>query len=338
MRVTIKRIAEELGISHSTVSRVLNEKQSTLVSAATRERITQAADRMGYRPNRLAQALQGKDTNLVGVFVPDEEDWFFQCVIRNLLRTVELSGYELIVFASPRDRIRETWYRLLQWNLDGVFLFDYPLYIEGLWEAMTRHYGPVPPVIGLFSSHTKLQDHISVDFRPALRDLVNHFQCEGCRRIGYVGPPGSLNPGEQRYRGISDFTAEHGMERVDIPLVPGEILMESARKTIGTFLAKGDSLPDALFCQNDEIALGVYRGLSESGVSVPGDVLLAGCDNIPYMSYLPAPLTSLSLPVEEVCREAWEILKGRMTDPEQPPTRVVLETVLHLRASCLRAP
>lgn len=78
VRVTIKQIAEELGIFHSTVSRVLNDKQTALISEATRLRITATAQTMGYRPSRIAQALQGKGTQLIGVFVPDTEDYFFR--------------------------------------------------------------------------------------------------------------------------------------------------------------------------------------------------------------------------------------------------------------------
>src|SRR5580692_7745258 len=100
LRVTIKKIAQDLGISHSTVSRVLNDKQSTLISDATRERIMEAASRLGYRPSRIAQALQGKSTQLIGVFVPDSDDQFFQTVIKNMRQTLEESEYELMVFVS----------------------------------------------------------------------------------------------------------------------------------------------------------------------------------------------------------------------------------------------
>src|SRR5579871_6126725 len=100
VRVTIKKIAQELGISHSTVSRVLNDKQSNLVSDITRERILEVAGRMGYRPSRIAQALQGKSTQLIGVFVPDTDDFFFQTVIKHLRLTLEESDYELMVFAT----------------------------------------------------------------------------------------------------------------------------------------------------------------------------------------------------------------------------------------------
>src|SRR5580704_5328443 len=147
MRVTIKNIAQELGISHSTVSRVLNDKQSNLVSEATRDRITEAAMRLGYRPSRIAQALQGKSTQLIGVLVPDSEDYFFQTVLKHLRHTLEESEYELMVFVSAPQHITAKWHRLLQWDLDGVFVFDYMFYVDGLWEALTQHTGAIPPIV-----------------------------------------------------------------------------------------------------------------------------------------------------------------------------------------------
>src|SRR5579871_1105240 len=194
VRVTIKKIAEELGVSHSTVSRVLNDKQSNLVSDVTRERIMSAANRMGYRPSRIAQALQGKATQLIGVMVPDTDDYFFQEVIRHLRRRLEASGYELMVFPSPPDQSTRRWHRLLQWDLDGVFVFDYLFYVDGLWEALTRHKGAIPPIVGLFSNVTKLQDFVTVDFAPAMEALLEHLLGQGCRRMGYMAFSTSFHP------------------------------------------------------------------------------------------------------------------------------------------------
>src|SRR5580692_4245440 len=115
LRVTIKKIAQDLGISHSTVSRVLNDKQSNLISDATRERIMEAAARLGYRPSRIAQALQGKGTQLIGIFVPDTDDCFFQTVLKEMRHTLEESGYELMVFESAPNQITAKWHRLLEW-------------------------------------------------------------------------------------------------------------------------------------------------------------------------------------------------------------------------------
>jgi LacI family transcriptional regulator len=95
----------------------------------------------------------------------------------------------------------------------------------------------------------------------------------------------------------------------------------------------GHPLPDALFCQNDEFALGAYRALRESGIAIPDQVALSGCDDLPYMAYLDTPLTSLSLPVLEVCRQGWSILQQRIVEPEGPPMQVIVEASLRLRAS-----
>ena len=335
VRVTIKQIAEELGISHSTVSRVLNDKQPSLVGEATRERILQAAKRMGYRPSRIAQALQGKSTQLIGVFVPDTEDYFFQAVLKHLRHTLEESEYELMVFVSTPNQITEKWHRLLQWDLDGVFVFDYLFYVNGLWEALSRHSGPIPPVVGLFSSSTQLKDFVTVDFAPALNTLLGHLREQGRRRYGYMALPTSFHPNEQRYTIFSEFTRRHGLQQSDIPVPFGhQTLMEAARQGLSAWLAAGQPLPDALFCQNDEIALGAYRALSEAGIAVPDQVALAGCDDLPYVAYLETPLTSLSLPVQDVCRQGWSILQNRMAKPEGLPRQVVLEVCLRLRASC----
>ncbi len=334
MRVTIKQIAEELGISHSTVSRVLNDKKDTLVGDATRERVLQAAKRMGYRPSRIAQALQGKSTQLIGVFVPDSEDYFFQTVIQHLRHTLEESEYELMVFVSTPNQITEKWHRLLQWDLDGVFVFDYMFYVNGLWEALTQHSGAVPPIVGLFSSNTQLKDYVTVNFEPPLRALLEHLRAQDCRSYGYMALASSFHPSEQRYTIFSEFVREHGLAQSDIPLLSGQSsLMEAARKGLNIWMEAGHAPPDALFCQNDEIALGAYRALREAGIVVPDQVALAGCDDLPYVSYLETPLTSLSLPVQEVCRRGWSLLQTRMAESSGPPLQVVLDVDLRLRAS-----
>lgn len=334
VRVTIKKIAQELGISHSTVSRVLNEKHSDLVSEATRQRIVQAARRMGYRPNRIAQALQGQATQLIGVLVPDRDDYFFQEVIKHLRHTLEESEYELMVFASPPNRIAAKWQRLLQWNLDGAFVFDYMFYVDGLREALTHHTGAVPPIVGLFSSQSQLRDYVTVDFRPAMEALLGHLLESGRGTFGYMAHESSFVPNEQRYAVFSEGVQGQGRTQYDVPLLGGDrLLMENARQTLAAWIAGGKPLPDALFCQNDEIALGAYRALREAGVAVPGRVALAGCDDLPYARYLDTPLTSLTLPAQEVCRQGWSVLQSRMADADSPGRRIVLEAGLKLRAS-----
>jgi LacI family transcriptional regulator len=333
LRITIKQIAQELGISHSTVSRVLNDKQSNLVSETTRDRIVEAARRMGYRPSRIARALQGKSTDLIGVFVPDTADYFFDRVIRGLRHTVEDDGYELIIFTSSPSEIAAKWYRLLQWDLDGAFVFDYMFYVDGLSEALVHHAGAVPPLVGLFSGKSQLKDYVTIDFERAVQSLLARMLARGCRRFAYMGPRDSFGPEEQRFSVFSDFVRDSGVACIPLPLPAAPSLMEAARQCTLAHRATHQPMPDALFCQNDEIAIGAYRALRESGLRVPNDVALAGCDDIPYVSYVETPLTSISLPVERICAEAWRILRRRIAEPEAQPMRARLDASLCLRAS-----
>lgn len=336
MRVTIKEIARELGISHSTVSRVLNEKQSALVSQATRERIVQAANQMGYRPNRLAQALKGASTQLLGVFLPDGRDYFFQEVLSHLRRLVEPAGFELIPFPSPAAQVSTNWMRLLHWDMDGVFVFDYMFYADGLWEALVLHKGYIPPMVGLCSHRPRLNDYVALDFRPALEKLMAHFRAQGCRRIGYLAFPENFHPDEQRYAVCSTYAWEHELEMLDMPLPLLSNLCEAGRLGVHAYIRSGNLLPDAIFCHNDEICLGAYRALYECGIKVPEQVALAGCDDVPYAQYLETPLTTLALPAEALCREGWRILQDRMADPGGPPLQVTLEASLTLRESTFK--
>ena len=337
MRITIKEIARELGLSHSTVSRVLNDKESSMISEPTRVRIMETAHRMGYRPNRLAQALQGTSTRLVGLFLPTGTDHFFSVVERNLREHVEESGYELLPFEASPANVSASWSRLLSWQLDGIFAFDYLLHYEGLQGALADHKGAVPPLIALFGSEPRLADFVTFDFRPAMEAVLRHFVDSGSESIGYVALEPSLNEREQRYGAYSRFVESHRLGRVNIPLKRGDNLCESARITVNSFIDAGKSVPDALFCQNDEIALGTYRALYERGIEVPNRVRIAGCDDIPYMAYLEKPLTTVTLPVEEACSTAWRFLKERMASAAAPPLQAVLPAQLKIRESSLPA-
>jgi len=274
---------------------------------------------------------------LIGLLLPAGRDHFFHVVESRLRGLVEGSGYELLPFVATGGQVSESWRRLLNWDLDGVFVFDYLLYIEGLWKALVEHKGTIPPMVGLFSSQPKIEDYVTFDFRPGMEALLEHFTAQGAKSIGYMAPTSSFQPDEQRYDAYLQYIGRKGLQAVGVPVQPDDNLCEGARRGIHAYLDNDNVLPEALFCQNDEIALGAYHGLHERGIVVPDSVLLAGCDDIPYVAYLERPLTTLSLPAAAACREAWQFLQKRMEDPSGPPMRSVLEAQLRVRASSTRS-
>ncbi len=336
MRVTIKEIARELGLSHSTVSRVLNQRESAMVSDATRDRIVTAAKSMGYRPNRIAQALKGARSGLIGVFMPDSQEYFFSEVLYHLRRFVELAGYELIPFSCSPLNVEERWLKLLQWDLEGVLVFDYLLFADGLGQALLQHRGFVPPIVGLFNAASQLDEFVAFDFVPAMNSLLKHMTEEGAHIIAYAAVPGSFQAAEHRYDCYKRFMDANGLQQVRINVVGGESLSESALLSTRDLLSGEEKLPDAIFCQNDEIALGVYRALCEHGLNIPRDIMLAGCDNVPFVAYLETPLTTLALPIADACGAAFEVLQRRLESPQSAPVRRFMEASLVQRASTSR--
>lgn len=336
MRVTIKEIARELGLSHSTVSRVLNERQNAMVSDATRDRIVATAHNMGYRPNRIAQALKGDHSGLIGVFMPEGQEYFFNEVLFHLRRLIERDGHELIPFTCSDLQVESSWLKLLRWDLEGILVFDYLLFVDGLGQALMHHRGFVPPVVGLFNSRSQLEDFVAIDFNTAMNSLLNHLVDGGFQRIAYAAAPGSFQPAEQRFAIYSEFVQRLAMKPIHIHIKGGTTLCESARLSALNLVSNMPELPDAIFCQNDEIALGVYRAFRERDVAVPGEVAIAGCDNIPFMAYLDQPLTTLTLPVQEACKIAWETLQHRISSPDKPHVKRLLEASLTIRSSSRR--
>ncbi len=336
MRVTIKEIARELGLSHSTVSRVLNQRENAMVSDTTRDRILSAARTMGYRPNRIAQALKGARSGLIGVFMPESQEHFFSEVLFYLRRCVELAGFELIPFSCSPLNVEERWLKLLRWDLEGVLVFDYLLFADGLGQALLQHHGFVPPIVGLFNAESHLTEFVAFDFAPAMQDLLTHMTDQGARTIAYAAVPGSFHVAEHRYRCYQHFMVDHELEQHRIDVVGGTTLSESALLSAHELISRRSKLPDGIFCQNDEIALGVYRALRQHGVDIPGDIILAGCDNAPFVAYLDTPLTTIVLPIADACQAACQVLQRRIEQPDSEPTRRLMRTSLVIRASTSR--
>ncbi|HEU4752942.1 MAG TPA: substrate-binding domain-containing protein, partial [Armatimonadota bacterium] len=109
----------------------------------------------------------------------------------------------------------------------------------------------------------------------------------------------------------------------------------AARDAIKSYLAR-HSAPEAIFCMNDDMAIGCYRGLCDLGLRVPRDVALVGCDGIEHTEYLETPLTTIVQPLDDMSRAAWQLLERRLGDPGAPPQRVKLSARLAVRESSRR--
>jgi LacI family transcriptional regulator len=160
---------------------------------------------------------------------------------------------------------------------------------------------------------------------------VEHLVSSGRRRIAYlVNNDLSNNPSEPRWRAYMSVMQEAGLpEELIVTTAPSR---DTARLAVRDYVRE-QGCPAALFCHNDDMAIGAYRGLLDAGFRVPEDVALIGCDGIEDTEYLECPLSTIVQPIEEMCALAWTFLERRMADPQHPLQHARLQSHLVIRES-----
>lgn len=299
-------IAREAGVSQSTVSRVLNDRVTSVpIAEETRRRVLDVAARLGYQPNPLARSLRGAPTMLLGVIVRDFVDPFFSTAVESIATGAAARGYN-VVLGTAHGRADEAiaLRTLLETrHCDALLLLgdmrDQPRLIEDL--RLT----PIP-VVGLWQGRDL--DGIAtvgVDNRLGIRLAVAHLTGLGHERIAFLGgrPLGDIRERRATYL---EMMAERGIT------VPKEYVVEAANDpasgdvALRTLLAL-PSPPTAIVASTDQLALGVLHGAYEVGVRVPDDVSVVGFDDLPMSRFAVPALTTVAMPTSDMTARALDL-------------------------------
>lgn len=331
MNVRLRDIADKLGLSHTTVSRVLNNRPNTNVSTKTRERIIAAANEMGYSSNKIARALVTGSSHLIALWAYCIHKAYYISVIQSIRELVIPAGYQTLLVETRNDPSKKPEPWNYWWPVDAVIAFDSPLCVES-WVKNGNI--PKAPLVSVGIGYSTSLDYVGFDLYSGAMEAVKHLVTKGCRRIVYISAPISLHPGEARYDAYQRVMQESGLQPEFIEVTGGYTADErpAARRKIKDYIqARGR--PEAIFCNNDEVAIAVYRGLRDIGLRVPDDLLLVGCDGIEDGLYLDAPLSTIVYPFEEMAQVSWDFLSRRMNDSSLPKQGKILKARFEARAS-----
>jgi DNA-binding LacI/PurR family transcriptional regulator len=323
---TITDIARRVGVSVSTVSRVINGKQD--VSEATRQAILDVMRESGYRTSPVARSLAGASTNLIGVYVRSMSLHFSTALISGVVDCSDRAGYGSVLFAGA-NCLRGYASSLLGTLPDGLLVIspgfddvadlpfpetDSPLVLIEQLDAHPR---------GVVLTVTNLEGEAELT-----RALVEM----GHRRIAYISGPERMASGRARLEGYRRAMEEAGIG-VDEALVrPGGFDQQSGRAGARALLGLRDR-PTAIIAANDFSAVGVLDAAREAGLRVPNDLSVAGFDDIPLAEHTTPPLTTVRQPLYEMGRKAAEVLIAWIEGSPPPTPEIVLPTQLVLRAS-----
>lgn len=325
--VTQAQIARKLGVSRQLVSFALAGYPP--IAAKSRKRILSAAVKLGYRPNPHARALRRQRTGIIALWTPDQISTHYTHVARELGRLLKQSHIELIVSEVGGEDAK---LMLSNVPVDAICAVDAskPVLIE--LEALKAK---AVPVVSLGTSWSRKTDSVRVDLLPGAVEAVDHLIGAGYRRIAHATFIRSDSATEGRRSGYLRAMRKAALkpEFIYYPLTDRQRPM--ARQLIRDYV-RDQGLPEAIFCHSDDVALGIYRGLCDSGVRVPDDVALVGCDGIEDTEYLGCPLTTLVQPVAGMCATAWQFLQQRLEEPDAPVKCIVLQPTLSIRDSSRR--
>lgn len=293
-RATIYQVAKEAGVSASTVSRAFNRPQLLLPS--TVDRVREVAERVGYVPNRHAQALITGRTGMIGLVVPDLVNQFFPPLIRAAQRAAENWDLNVMVVETNSDAERERRHvASLLPHCEGLLIASPRLPAAELQEiaAMTR--------LVLVNNDTDGVARVLLSSAQALHDAIEHFFDGGARRFTYVGGPTRSWSQHERSRAVAEGTRQRGLR--------AEFLQVEAGTYAQTRTIMGDRSHDSdvIIAFDDIIACGVLDGLGDAGLRVPEDVRLLGCDDALPVRTRPR-LSTIQLPTAYAVHEAVGLL------------------------------
>lgn len=311
--VTLKKIAESLGLSIATVSKALKDYSD--ISPKTKSKVKELADKLNYKPNSFAQSLRNQESKIIGLIIPQIVHHFFSNIILGVIKTAEKNGYLVITLQSDESyKIEKKQIEhLLNRNVDGILMS---------LADNTVDYSPINEIrkvgipVVLYDKTSKAIDchKIVINDQKAAYDATKHLIDIGCKRIAHVR--GSLRPQTtiDRYIGYKNALKDHNIPLDNSIVFETEHLTyEDGRKIADEIALKHRDI-DGVFAFTDLLATGILVGLKEHGIKIPDEVSIIGFSNWFLTTITTPTLSTVNQPGYQMGEEAFKILLEEIND------------------------
>ncbi len=324
-------VAREVGVSMMTVSRVINDKDD--VSPATRQRVLEAIERLGYRPSGIARGLATHHTGTLGLVIPDVANPFFAEVARGVEQIAYAEGYNVFLCNTDEDPEREldVLGSLEEKRVDGIVLCSSRLDSVDLQLLVNAN-----PAVVLINRRVDGGERsaaaVLVDDVLGGQLTAGHLLSRGHRAIGFLSGPVESRSGQGRVEGYRQaLVAHHIPYRPEWVAACAPVAHAGAAAARQLLTAHRDLT--ALLCYNDLVAVGALRACAELGLRVPEDLAIVGFDDIPLAALVAPALTTCRVPRHELGTRAVELLLARIREETATEQEIVLVPELVVRAS-----
>lgn len=325
---TIIDVAAVAGVSTATVSRVLSQPER--VAEATRQRVLEVVQSLGYAPNVAARTLRTLRAAKILLTVPDISNPFFASIIRGAEEAARDAGYAVVVGDTRHDPQVEDQYAemLSRREVDGLIFLGHRL-PDNLGPLVSRPGAAAPVVNGCEYSPALGVPSVHIDNAAASGDAVEHLVALGHRDIGIITGPLVSPISHDRLAGAMAVARRHGLQD-RLQVRTADYSAKLAFEQAGDLITRKVS---AIFCFSDEMAMGAISAIAAAGLSCPGDVSVIGFDDLPTARFFQPALTTIAQPKGLIGRRTVELLVEILRDPESPIRQVTLPHELVVRDS-----
>ncbi len=327
--VTIHDVAKAAGVSVSTVSRVLNDKDD--VAVETHEKVQRVIADLGYTSSLAARSLRSRRTNVIGLIMPDVEDPFCIQVMKGVHRAIAKLEYDLIAYTSgsikkqSKAEREQHYVSLLNGSItDGVIVVT----------PSATSFSTAAPVVAVDPNNEcpECLAIIATNHAGALA-AMEYLISLGHRRIGFIGGRSDLQSARRRLQGYEDALRQANIALDPDLITIGEFTAETGRECAQRLLSLPEP-PTAIFAANDQSAIGAIRAAQEAGLRVPDDLSVVGFDNIPEAAYFNPALTTVDQFIDRMGYVATELLIALIQGESLESDLYEIATQLVIRDSC----
>lgn len=278
--VTIRDVAKRAGVSITAASYALNETGT--ISDETRKRILEAAEELNYHPNAFARNLKRRKSLIIGVFISEFAGLFYEEILDGIHKVILQTEYELIVCPESRTMRKVLAHR----QVDGAIVFDTRIRTDTILRLASESF---PIVVMERHIDSKYILPLLIDNAHGAQQVFHHLYEGGARRIAFVEGARDAFDNAERKKTFLNEAARRGL---DVPCFEGNFTEQSGYEAARTIIRSGD-LPEAVFCANDQMALGFLRAMHEHGLRAPDDIALVGFDDIILSRYAHPALSTV---------------------------------------------
>lgn len=329
--MTLKSLAEIIGVHPSTVGRVMDPQTRHMVGEEVRQRVLKEAARHGYRPNKLAAAMRTGSSKLVGVMLPDITNPVFPPIVLGIEDELRKHGYVVLMSNAGDDKEEQRYLvdQLLARQVDALILAtatrDDPVITHCLEAGVAvvtvnrnEDAGRVPSV--------------ATDEALAMRLTVDHLVALGHRRLVHLVGPQHVSTGHLRKAGFEAALAAHGLAQESGVVECLAYTREAGKAACDLALERFPQL-SAIVAGNDLVAIGCYDSLRERGLRCPEDVSVVGHNDMPFTDAVHPPLTTIRIGLREMGVQAAQLILRRLQQDAASVLEVRLRPELVVRAS-----